>query len=61
MSAHPPPIPEEQRAPHGGSAHADVKGHATQPSRNRDGNADEQGDPGNTRINTHNQGYTQDR
>ena len=61
MSAHPPPIPEEQRAPHGGAASADVKGHAPEPARTRDGNLAEQGDAGNIRENTHNQGYTQDR
>lgn len=62
MSAHPPPVPPDQRprkgadpeAPKGEAAH-----HPERDSRNRD--PDQQGQPANTKQNTTNQGYQQDR
>lgn len=60
MSAHPPPIPEEQRPAHGdGRAPAEHRGPS--PARTRDINTAEQGAPGNTRENTTHQGHQQDR
>jgi len=60
MSAHPPPVPPEQRPgkdpkePQGEAAH-----HPERDPRNYD--PKEQGQPGNTHQNTTNQGLQQDR
>ena len=60
MSAHPPPVPPEQRTPHGpSSAKADTADHA--PPDTPDGNLAEQGRAGNTKQNTTNKGLQQDR
>jgi hypothetical protein len=57
MSAHPPPIPPEQQAPHGGAT-------AKEPSGVRppaDPNTTEQGRQGNLAQNTRHPGTQQDR
>jgi hypothetical protein len=62
MSAHPPPVPPEQRPPHGG-APARTRGE-TKPDPNRPApspNPDERGRQGNLKQNTTHQGYQQDR
>jgi hypothetical protein len=62
MTAHPPPIPPDQRQPHKGEA-AQTKSAGNQVQRdNRDKrNLAEQGRQGNIKQNTTNQGYQQDR
>ncbi len=60
MSAHPPPVPPEQRPRHGGdAAKADVSDHTAAGSPN--GNLAEQGQAGNSKQNTTNKGLQQDR
>ncbi|MFL5252137.1 MAG: hypothetical protein ACJ8AI_04465 [Rhodopila sp.] len=61
MSAHPPPVPPDQRPKVGpkDDGKANVSGHA--PSDTPDGNLEEQGRAGNTKQNTTNTGYQQDR
>ena len=64
MSAHPPPVPPDQRPPHGTGDASGTRGataaaeHAHPP---RDPNTAEQGRQGNTKQNTTNKGYQQDR
>ena len=62
MSAHPPPVPPEQRPKHGNDP-AETQGEATRhpESDPRNLNTAEQGRTGNTRQNTTNKGYQQDR
>jgi hypothetical protein len=62
MSAHPPPVPPEQRPRHGddpkntnGEAKAAPNKHAANP------NPDQRGRQGNVKQNTTHQGYQQDR
>ena len=60
MSAHPPPVPPDQRPQHGGDtshAEVDAKPQAGTPN----GNLGEQGQAGNTKQNTTNKGLQQDR
>ena len=61
MSAHPPPVPPDQRPKDGprDSGKASVTGPAGHGSR--DGNLAEQGQAGNTKQNTTNQGLQHDR
>lgn len=61
MSAHPPPIPPDQRPKQGAgdTEKASVTGGAGQGSP--DGNLAEQGRAGNTKQNTTNKGLQQDR
>jgi hypothetical protein len=61
MSAHPPPVPPDQRPKAGpdDSGKASVTGNAKQGSP--DGNLAEQGRAGNTKQNTTNKGLQQDR
>ena len=61
MSAHPPPVPPDQRPKAGpkDDGKANVGGHA--PPDTPDGNLTEQGRAGNTKQNTTNTGYQQDR
>ena len=61
MSAHPPPIPPEQRPKQGGGelGQADISHGAG--SGSADGNLAEQGRAGNIKQNTTNKGLQQDR
>lgn len=60
MSAHPPPVPPDQRPKHGADLNkADVAGSSSQGSP--DGNLAEQGRAGNIKQNTTNKGLQQDR
>ena len=61
MSAHPPPVPPEQRPKQGGDdlSKADVKGNPGMGTP--DGNLAEQGRAGNIKQNTTNKGLQQDR
>jgi hypothetical protein len=60
MSKHLPPVPPASRSPKGpGGESKQQPGNA--PKESRDRNYDEQGQQGNTRINTTHQGYQQDR
>lgn len=60
MSAHPPPVPKEQRPPQGnGETEATHEPKPREYGRNR--NPEEQGRQGNVNENTHNVGYQQDR
>ena len=61
MSAHPPPVPPDQRPKHGGAdaAKADVTDHTATGTAN--GNLAEQGQAGNSKQNTTNKGLQQDR
>lgn len=59
MSAHPPPVPPDQRSPHGGAQPREgAIDHATPP---QDPSLAEQGRQGNTKQNTTNKGFQQDR
>ena len=62
MSAHPPPVPPEQRSPHEGSVSPETKSGA---QKERDSavkrNLAEQGRQGNIKQNTTNKGHQQDR
>jgi hypothetical protein len=62
MSAHPPPVPPEQKNPRGGST-APEKPSGKQADRDNrlQRNLSEQGRQGNVKQNTTNQGYQQDR
>lgn len=63
MSAHPPPVPPEQRPRQGAdpeTPRGETTRHPEHESRNRDPR-EQQGQSGNTRQNTTNQGYQQDR
>ncbi|MBV9748694.1 MAG: hypothetical protein JO157_07760 [Acetobacteraceae bacterium] len=63
MSAHPPPVPPENRSPKGpGEPASTHKGTASKlhPAKAPD-NLGEQGEQGNMKQNTTNQGYQQDR
>lgn len=63
MSAHPPPVPPANRSDKGPGEPANTPkgpGQTLHPGKAPD-NADEEGRTGNTKINTTNQGYTQDR
>lgn len=61
MSAHPPPVPPDQRPKVGpkddGKASVAGSSGGTSPP----GNTGEQGQPGNTKQNTTNKGFQQDR
>lgn len=63
MSAHPPPVPPEQRSPMGGAASKTGPKSQAKPDAYRDQNRNlgEQGRQGNIKQNTTNQGYQQDR
>jgi hypothetical protein len=62
MSAHPPPVPPEQRPPHGGNSESAPSNEKPPPgSRPQDRNLKEQGRQGNIHENTRNTGYQQDR
>ena len=63
MSAHPPPIPPDNRSPRGPGEPASLNKAADQklhPER-ANSNPDEKGEQGNMRQNTTNTGYQQDR
>jgi hypothetical protein len=63
MSAHPPPVPPANRSQKGpGEPATEAKGGGTKihPSK-APNNIDEEGERGNVKINTTNQGYQQDR
>lgn len=61
MPAHLPPVPPAARSPKGpGQSGRVSKPHEPQ-QHAHDINTNEQGDPGNTRENTTNRGYQQDR
>jgi hypothetical protein len=53
MTAHPPPVPAEQRAPHEKDGHADAAHEAGKPH--------DQAPSGNVSQNTTNKGHQQDR
>jgi hypothetical protein len=59
MTAHPPPVPSQQRSPYEGDDKADEKQENCGTQRDR--NLAEQGRQGNIKQNTTNQGYQQDR
>jgi hypothetical protein len=62
MSAHPPPVPPDQRGPHDGKASAETDEGRQAKRRNEvERNLDQQGRQGNTKQNTDNQGQQQDR
>lgn len=63
MSKHLPPIPPASRSPKGpgGDRKAPLNNGNNQTNPNADRNYDQQGQQGNSNINTHNQGYQQDR
>ena len=54
-----PPIPEQERSPKATKSQEDVRKQV--PDRQPPENLKEQGQPGNIRQNTRNQGYQQDR
>jgi hypothetical protein len=60
MSAHPPPVPPDQR-PKVGSSDDGKASVAGKPTLSTDGNLAEQGQAGNTKQNTTNKGLQQDR
>ena len=62
MSAHPPPVPPENRSPKGPGESATPKGSQDKvhPAK-ANPNPDQIGQPGATHQNTTNQGYQQDR
>jgi hypothetical protein len=62
MASHLPPVPPEQQSPKGpqNQAESQVGGNAAQPDE-RDRNLAEQGRQGNTKQNTTNKGFQQDR
>ncbi|MBV8912886.1 MAG: hypothetical protein JOZ05_07605 [Acetobacteraceae bacterium] len=63
MSAHPPPVPPANRSDKGPGEPADTQKsppQAVRPSK-APNNADEEDRTGNSKINTTNQGYQQDR
>jgi hypothetical protein len=64
--AHLPPVPPANRAPMGGSAAESSEGDmaaevAEQNKESKDRNLASQGRQGNIAVNTHHQGYQQDR
>jgi hypothetical protein len=62
MSAHPPPIPPEQKNPRGGSVAPErTSGKQADHDNRLQRNLSEQGRQGNVKQNTTNQGYQQDR
>lgn len=63
MSAHPPPVPPDQRPKTGpkDEGKASIAGHVPVDTTPPDGNLDQQGRTGNTKQNTTNTGYQQDR
>jgi hypothetical protein len=65
MSAHPPPVPPDQRSKKGngtdGTAHAVRESSPKQGFKPQDRNLGEQGRQGNAKQNTTNKGYQQDR
>lgn len=60
MSAHPPPVPPEQRPRHGKDPEKSQAA-TTSTKGSPDNNLAEQGQAGNTKQNTTNQGLQQDR
>ena len=52
MSAHPPPVPPEQQAPHGGGSTTHDVSDIPDEKAGTAPNTAEQGNPGNTRENT---------
>jgi len=62
MAAHPPPIPEEQKSPHETGIDPQTSPDQQRHRENRlNRNLEEQGRQGNTKQNTTNKGYQQDR
>ncbi|HYZ62780.1 MAG TPA: hypothetical protein VE650_10035 [Acetobacteraceae bacterium] len=63
MSAHPPPVPPQNRSPKGPGEPADTPkgGRPEAHAGKAPANPGEQGQQGNTKQNTTNQGYQQDR
>lgn len=63
MSAHPPPVPPDQRSPHGGGAEKTPEKSERPPPgyRPQERNVAEQGRQGNVKQNTTNKGLQQDR
>lgn len=63
MSAHPPPVPPENRSPKGPGEPADTPKGADQKLHPRKANPapDQVGDPGASKQNTTHTGYQQDR
>jgi len=62
MSAHPPPVPPEQRSPHEGDKPSERSSGVQRDRDNRlNRNLGEQGRQGNIKQNTTNESYQQDR
>ena len=62
MSAHPPPVPPEQKGPHEGKGRAETdQGRRAEHRNELERNLEEQGRQGNMRQNINNQGQQQDR
>ena len=61
MSAHPPPVPPDQRPKAGPKDDGKVRDAGGVPHDTPDGNLEQQGRAGNTKQNTTNTGYQQDR
>ena len=62
MSTKMPPVPPAERSDKGPGSPPNVPGRDTTPhGRQRPANADQQGQTGNTKINTTHQGHQQDR
>ena len=61
MSAHPAPVPEDQRAPHDGAAAHESAPTGASKAATQPGNTAQQGQAGNTKQNTTNAGLQQDR
>lgn len=61
MSAHPPPVPPEQRNPHETPESDTASGNQADRDNRLNRNLGEQGRQGNVKQNTTNTGYQQDR
>ena len=61
MTNRPPPVPPEQQGRSGPQATDDVTGDTVHTKTEQTDNADKRGQSGNSKVNTTNQGYQQDR
>ena len=61
MSAHPPPVPSDQRTPHEQTESQPASNSQIERDNRRNRNLEEQGRQGNVKQNTTNSGYQQDR
>jgi hypothetical protein len=61
MSAHPPPVPQDQRNPHEQPGSQPASGRQSEQANRHNRNTEEQGRQGNVKQNTTNTGYQQDR